>query len=93
LGGLIIGGLPGQKYQRSTLALEPYARLYIYSDGIYEVPRPEGGMVQLNDFIELVGNLSREGDASPRNIIQAMRQIQKREMFEDDVCLLEVEFL
>jgi len=93
LGGLIIGGLPGQKYQRSTLALEPYARLYIYSDGIYEVPRPEGGMFKLNDFVELVGNLCKEGDASPGNIIQAMRQIQKREMFEDDVCLLEVEFL
>ncbi|MCF8143180.1 MAG: SpoIIE family protein phosphatase [Deltaproteobacteria bacterium] len=93
LGGLIIGGLPGQKYQKSTLVLEPYARLYIYSDGIYEVSRPEGGMVQLNDFIELVGNLSREGDGSPKTIINAMRRIQNKEMFEDDVSLLEVEFL
>jgi sigma-B regulation protein RsbU (phosphoserine phosphatase) len=93
LGGLIIGGLPGQKYQKSTLVLAPYARLYIYSDGIYEVSRPEGGMVQLNDFIELVGNLSREGDASPKTIINAMRRIQNKETFEDDVSLLEVEFL
>jgi sigma-B regulation protein RsbU (phosphoserine phosphatase) len=93
LGGLIIGGLSGQKYRKSTLVLEPYAKLYIYSDGIYEVPRPEGGMFKLNDFVELVGNMSKEGDASPRNIIDAMRRIQNKEIFDDDVCLLEVEFL
>ena len=93
LGGLIIGGLPGQKYQKSTFVLEPYAKLYIYSDGIYEVPRPEGGMFQLNDFVQLVGTLSKERDASPRNIIDAMRGIQNKTMFEDDVSLLEVEFL
>jgi phosphoserine phosphatase RsbU/P len=93
VGGLIIGGLPGQKYRKSTFVLEPYARLYIYSDGIYELTRPDGNMLQLNDFIELVGNLSEEGDASPNNVIDAMRRIQNREMFEDDVSLLEVEFL
>jgi sigma-B regulation protein RsbU (phosphoserine phosphatase) len=93
LGGLIIGGLPGQKYQKSTLLLEPYAKLYIYSDGIYEVPRPEGSMFQLNDFVQLVGELSKEGDTTPRKIIDTMRGIQNKEMFEDDVSLLEVEFL
>jgi len=94
LGGLIIGGLPGQKYQKSTFVLEdPYARLYIYSDGIYEVPKGEGGMFKLNDFIRLVEKLSREGDASPKRIIEAMRRIQNRDMFDDDVSLLEVEFL
>lgn len=93
LGGLIIGGLPGQKYQKSTLVLEPYAKLYIYSDGIYEVPGPEGGMFQLNDFVQLVGELSKEGDTTPRRIIDTMRGIQNKEMFEDDVSLLEIEFL
>jgi len=93
LGGLIIGGLPGQKYKKSTFALAPCTKLYIYSDGIYEVPKPDGGMFKLNDFIELVGSLSRRGDASPKRIIDAMRRIQNREMFDDDVSLLEVDFL
>ena len=90
--GLIIGGLPGQKYKKSTFVLEPYTKLYIYSDGIYEIARPEGSMFQLNDFIEMVGDLSKKGDASPRGIIDAMRRVQNREIFDDDVSLLEVEF-
>jgi phosphoserine phosphatase RsbU/P len=94
LGGLIIGGLPGQKYQKSTVALEDnFARLYIYSDGIYEVPKTEGGMFKLDDFVRLVGDLSKTKDASPKRIIRTMRQIQQKEMFDDDVSLLQVEFL
>jgi len=93
LSGLIIGGLPGQKYKKSTFELEPYTKLYIYSDGIYEVPKTEGGMLQLNDFIDVVGRLSEKGDASPGGIISAMRDIQNRETFEDDVSLLQIEFL
>ena len=92
-GGLIIGGLPDQKYQKSTLKLASYAKIYVYSDGIYEVPRPEGGMFHLNDFVGLVTRLCKEGDASPRQVIEAMRRIQGKEMFDDDVSLLEVSFL
>jgi hypothetical protein len=40
-----------------------------------------------------VGDLSHEGQASPKHIIHAMKRIQNKEMFDDDVSLLEVEFL
>jgi sigma-B regulation protein RsbU (phosphoserine phosphatase) len=93
VGGLIIGGLPGQKYQKSTFVLKPFTKLYIYSDGIYEVSGPDGNMLQLNDFIDLVGKLSEKKDTSPRGIIDEMRKIQHSDIFEDDVSLLEIEFL
>lgn len=92
-GGLIIGGMPGQRYKSATLPLEAHARLYVFSDGVYEVPGAGGKMFQWNDFMGLVEQLSKEEDASPKGIIDAMRGIQGRETFEDDVSLLEVEFL
>ena len=91
--GLIIGGLPGQKYNKSTFVLEPFTKLYIYSDGIYEITGPDGNMLQLDDFIDLLADLSKKKDTSPKGIIDAMRKIQKSDLFDDDVSLLEIEFL
>jgi sigma-B regulation protein RsbU (phosphoserine phosphatase) len=91
--GLIIGGLPGQKYEKSKIALKAFTRLYIYSDGIYEVTRPDGSMLKLDDFIKIVSKLSHKGDASPREIIEEIRKAQGSDVFDDDVSLMEVRFL
>lgn len=90
--GLVIGGLPGQEYKKSRLAIQSFTRLYIYSDGIYEVTRPDGSMLQLNDFINLVGRLSDKGGASPMGIIEEIRKLQDSDIFDDDVSLMEVSF-
>jgi len=91
--GLIIGGLPGQKYEKAKIALKAFTRLYIYSDGIYEVTRPDGSMLKLDDFIKIVSKLSHKGDASPREIIEEIRKTQGSDVFDDDVSLMEVRFL
>ncbi len=91
--GLIIGGLPGQKYEKSKIAFKAFTRLYIYSDGIYEVTRPDGSMLKLDDFIKIVSKLSHKGDASPREIIEEIRKAQGSDVFDDDVSLMEVRFL
>ncbi|MFH1629594.1 MAG: SpoIIE family protein phosphatase [Pseudomonadota bacterium] len=90
--GLVIGGLPGQEYKKSRFAIQSFTRLYIYSDGIYEVTRPDGSMLQLNDFINLVGRLSDKGGASPMGIIEEIRKLQDSDIFDDDVSLMEVSF-
>ena len=91
--GLIIGGLPGQEYEKSKIVIKAFTRLYIYSDGIYEVTRPDGSMLKLDDFIKIVSKLSDKDEASPREIIEAVRKIQDSDVFDDDVSLMEVRFL
>ncbi len=91
--GLVIGGLPGQKYEKFKVAIKAFTRLYIYSDGIYEVCRPDGSMLKLEDFINLVSKLSRKGDTSPAQIIEEIRKTQGSDVFDDDVSLMEVRFL
>lgn len=92
-GGLIIGGLPGEKYEKTKIIIKEFTRLYIYSDGIYEVTRPNGSMLKLDDFIKIVSKLSAKDDASPRGIIKEIRRIQDSDVFDDDVSLMEVRFL
>jgi len=91
--GLIIGGLPEQKYEKSKIALKAFTRLYIYSDGIYEVTGADGIMLKLEDFVNLVSKLSHQGDSSPTEIIEEIRKAQGSDVFDDDVSLMEVRFL
>ena len=89
-GGFIIGGLPDQSYKRSKITVREPARLYIYSDGIYEVRGPEGKMLKLDDFVRIVGELSLRGEASPKEIVDEMKRTQGSDLFEDDVSLMEI---
>jgi len=92
-GGLIIGGLPGEKYEKAKIIIKESTRLYIYSDGIYEVTKPDGSMLKLDDFIKIVSELSDKDEVSPREIIKEIRRIQDSNVFDDDVSLMEVRFL
>jgi len=91
--GLIIGGMPGQEYEKSKIKLKALTWLYLYSDGIYEVTRSDGSMLRLDDFIKIVRRLFDKDRSSPREIIEEIRRIQGSDVFDDDVSLMEVRFL
>jgi sigma-B regulation protein RsbU (phosphoserine phosphatase) len=91
--GLIIGGMPGQEYEKSKIKLKALTWLYLYCDGIYEVTRSDGSMLRLDDFIKIVRRLFDKDRSSPREIIEEIRRIQGSDVFDDDVSLMEVRFL
>jgi sigma-B regulation protein RsbU (phosphoserine phosphatase) len=88
-GGVAIGAMPGLEYQSASLKLKPFARLYIYSDGAYEITTSEGIMWKLEDFVRVVRGIRRKGDSTLNDIIAEVRRAQGVETFEDDVSLLE----
>lgn len=63
---------------------------FIYSAiGIYEVTRPEGGMIAFDEFRRTLEETISAG-GSPREILAIMREIQGKHEFEDDVSILEL---
>jgi phosphoserine phosphatase RsbU/P len=49
--GAIIGGFPEAKYANGIRRLPSGSRLYVFSDGVYELARDNGSTVQLEEFI------------------------------------------
>ena len=90
--GFIIGAVPEKKYSSFSFSLEPFTRLYVFSDGIYEVEGCSGKICMLDDFVRVVGKLFRENRAGVADIIDTMKARQGKGIFEDDVSLLEIEF-
>ncbi|MFM7142912.1 MAG: SpoIIE family protein phosphatase, partial [Alphaproteobacteria bacterium] len=66
--------------------------LWIYSDGAYEVTRPAGGMMTLDEFVAIVGRESTSPAADVRRVLDAVRAEQGDPDFDDDVSMLALRF-
>ena len=90
--GFIIGAMPDKDYPVASFSLKPFTRLYIFSDGIYEVNGCGGKICMAEDFVRIVGDLYEENQAHVKGIIDSMKARQGKGVFDDDVSLLEIEF-
>ncbi|NBX24966.1 MAG: response regulator [Planctomycetes bacterium] len=87
--GLMIGAVTGLPYESSEVEIRPGMRLLLYSDGIFELQRPDGQMATLDDFIRHAGPAAVGADPLDAMLAHA-RAVQGAAGFKDDVSLLQV---
>lgn len=85
-----IGLFPEARFAAESVAVDRPSRLFIFSDGAYEIRRPDGTMM---DREELVAYLTANpGPAGPDDVREFVRRIAGRDVLDDDFCCLEVAF-
>jgi sigma-B regulation protein RsbU (phosphoserine phosphatase) len=87
--GLPIGMLPEVQYSWNRCVIPPGSRLYLFSDGVYEIKQWDNSIMGLEDFIEILSthNLNQSIDEI---LAQVNSRTQDRSAFSDDLSLLEV---
>jgi sigma-B regulation protein RsbU (phosphoserine phosphatase) len=85
---LPIGAMEDVDYQAGEMTVPAGSRLYVYSDGVYEVQMPDGREMALEDFISLVA----EPPAGITSVRAAVSQLQGKTQFDDDFSLIELVF-
>jgi len=88
----IIGGMPGLTYQRSACQVPASARLYVFSDGVYEIAAPDGTMWELDDFVDFMAKPSDGTESDLDRLWKYARQLRGSDNLEDDFSIMEVEF-
>jgi len=90
--GLVLGAEPEVVYRNQEVDVPPGARLWVYSDGAFEL-RSEAGQQQLG--VEGLARLVADA-GDPRiqvaNVTRRLRDFQGREEFDDDLSLLAMTF-
>lgn len=98
--GMPIGMMPDSVYQWQRCSVTKNARLYIFSDGIYEIHAANPAhptslkyqtILGLDGFTELMSNLESEQNLSIDSLIGAVSRFGGNQ-FEDDLSLLEIDF-
>lgn len=88
-----IGFSHDEVYGTDSITVNPGDRMYLFSDGIYEVMNPQEeiwGRKRLQEALEEVAGRPLQSGLS--RIIEQSRTWNAQDGFEDDVALLGVEF-
>ncbi len=93
--GPMIGAIPDLEFETAGTTLEQFAKLCLYSDGVYEIERIDKTMWPFNDFIEFMkaGPHDADNDSKMDRLIAHDRQIQGRDEFIDDCSIVELKFM
>jgi sigma-B regulation protein RsbU (phosphoserine phosphatase) len=88
----IIGGMPGVTYEKRTHPVGDDTKLYIFSDGVYEVGKSDGSMWRFQEFADFMNKIRTDSRSRLDRLYQHAKNIRKLENFEDDFTIVEVAF-
>jgi phosphoserine phosphatase RsbU/P len=89
----MIGIAPKVPYWNQHTEVEPGARVYVFSDGVYEIARPNGTMIAYDDFIaQLSRRTASQGVEDLDRMIQYAHEMHGSETLEDDYSIIALDF-
>ncbi|WP_055075614.1 PP2C family protein-serine/threonine phosphatase [Pseudanabaena sp. 'Roaring Creek'] len=89
-----LGFFPAIHYMSSEISIPLDSKLYIFSDGIFEVHQDNGkkwGTIKFFDF--LISKFSKGEEVNADQVLQQIRVTTPQANFDDDVSLLTIDFL
>jgi sigma-B regulation protein RsbU (phosphoserine phosphatase) len=90
--GPAVGLMPAAAFARETVAVPEGSRLYVFSDGAFEVERPDGSMMQLEDLVEFVRRPVNGGPCDLDVLFEHLLQARHGAALEDDFSIIRCAF-
>lgn len=90
--GLVVGGMEGASFEKNTCTVDKYSRFYVFSDGVYELDKPDGTMLQVDEFIDVLAQPPQKGEVNLDRMVQYAKDLTHSEQFPDDFCIVEITF-
>lgn len=90
--GPAVGMVPDLPYDTHRAAVPPAARLLVYSDGVFEIEKPDGQMWSYEDFVaHIAGEAGRDG-LIDRHLAFARAMNRAGPVLGDDFSMVEARF-
>jgi sigma-B regulation protein RsbU (phosphoserine phosphatase) len=86
--GPMVGAVPELDFETVSIKLGHYARLLVYSDGVFEIGKPDGTMWKFEEFVQYVSTLQADGALD--GLLSHVREVHGQDTLADDFSLLEV---
>ena len=94
--GPLIGAVDGLEFDSTEVVVPPGASLYVYSDGAFEISRPDGSMWAFSEFVATFATPAGSPppvaghDGRIDALLQRIRGISGRDDFNDDFSMVEL---
>lgn len=90
--GTIIGAFPDTIFLSESIDLPAFSKLYVFSDGIYEVLKADLTMMKYSDFVDILTSSRTPPGSTIEKTVEAIRTARGADQFEDDISIVEVAF-
>ncbi len=87
-----IGAAATARFSAQSILIPPGSELYVLSDGVYELPFPDGHTGTLPEFQTALAAACREPGFHPRLCLEWARAQQGNSVMEDDYSLIRLRF-
>ena len=94
--GPVLGAFPKAEFENAVFQMTPPSsftspsRLYLFSDGAYEIDRQGGKMMSYEEFVQILSKTG--GEERIPSIIERLRKENGSDLFVDDLSLVEFSF-
>jgi len=88
----IIGGYPDTIYQSRIQEIRIPARLFVFSDGVFDITKNDGSIWGFNEFLEFMAQPSNADQSTLDNLLNYAQGLSQKGTFEDDFSILEIFF-
>ena len=89
---LMIGAMPGASFKVDRVTVPRDSRLYLFSDGVFEIVTHDGTQWGLSDFLPLILLPDREGVGEAERLHRHVRRVARPGPFDDDFTILVTTF-
>ncbi len=79
-------------FRKASAKIAAGSKLYVFSDGVYEVEKPDGHTMSLDEFAAELPSPPLPGLSKVESMMRFSQNAQGRESFEDDFSLCEIIF-
>lgn len=90
--GPMVGAIPDLEFPSSTIQVEEFGKLFLFSDGAYEIERADGTMWPWGDFIEFMSRPSGPETPAMDGLMNHVHTLSGQSDFADDFSIIEFSY-
>lgn len=90
--GSLLGVKPGSTFPCTSISVPPRSRLYLFSDGVYEIYLPNGRLWNYAEFTSMMGRPPEHGRSPIERLYQTVRSLRGIDALDDDFSIMELSF-
>ena len=90
-GGRVLGCDPAAEFRSASCEVKRGSRLYVFSDGAYEISRLNGTTAHLEDLLRQLDLPVSPGQSKLDDLVKWAQTIGGQTSLEDDMSILEIE--
>ena len=90
--GPLIGAVDGLEFESNETEIPPGGRVFVYSDGAFEISRPDGSMWPFEEFVTSLTTPAKGAESPIDALVSRVRSVAQRDDFHDDFSMVELVF-